>query len=89
MSNGMIHIQRSFRSDWLKVAFWILGPGKADTSHCGRSLSIGLPLCDVSAFTGLSIRKSNFNLSELVYACANSQNERRICIISLDMYRLA
>ena len=43
MSNGMIHVQQSFRefacalknSDWLKVDFWIQGPAIADTSHSG------------------------------------------------------
>ena len=46
MSNGMIHVQWSFReiacalktsSDLLKVDFWIQGPVAADTSHNGTS----------------------------------------------------
>ena len=43
MSNGMIHVQRSFREfarvlkkyDWLKVDFWLQGRPAADTSHSG------------------------------------------------------
>ena len=88
MSNGMIHVQRSFRellpafssSDWLKVDFWIHGPVAADTSYSERLLFIGLPLCNVFAATGPCIKNQLLTNQNLLNARADSWNDYWTCI---------
>ena len=91
MSNGHSTnmCMHSINSDWLKIDFWIHGPVTANTSHSGRPVNNSLSLYDVSAATDHVSKNQLSNNQNLLNACANSWNDCWICIIPLDMYRLA
>ena len=87
VSSGRIHVQWSFcefacalNSDWLKVDFWIHGPVVEDTLHSRRPINNSLSQYNVSAATGICIRKSTFNQSEL------GKRTRKFAEWPLDMY---
>ena len=80
MSNGMIHIQQSFRE-----IVRALNKFRIQETECliAPEWSKIVPLCDVSAAKNqLPTNQNLFN------ARANSRNDRWTCIIPLDMYRV-